>query len=388
MQAGELITAFARFCGRRPELIVSAPGRINLLGDHTDYNDGLVLPMAIDRAIGCASAKRADGRIRLHSLQMNPVIEIAVSEIVDTPPRQAWADYPLGALREILLEGIRFSGFDMLFSGDLPSGAGLGSSAALEVATLTAVDALFDLHISLRDKIQLAHRAEKSFVGGKGGISGPFIAVAGRAERALLLDCQSLASHYLPLQLGKMAVLLIDSQTSDPQLANALGERRAECAAAVAVLQRHDPAIRSLRDVSVLQLQNTENHLPAVLYRRARHVVTENKRVCAGAEAVRWQNFAALGSLMLASHVSLKEDYEVSRPELDFLVDAVMALPGSHGARQTGAGSARCTVNLVDSEKVADICQGVRSAYRAKFQREVKCFLARADDGARVVWKA
>ena len=382
MHVDELKRAFRERFGREPQVIARAPGRVNLIGEHTDYNDGFVLPLAIERAVWCALAPRQDGLVQLQSLQAEETVQADISRLQRTG---TWADYPLGAVQQVQRHGATLSGMDALFWGDVPLGAGLSSSAAIEVATVTALAALFELSLSPEERIDLARGAEVEFVGVNCGIMDQSISVLGRAGRVLFLDCRSRETRLYPISLGEHSIMIIDSKKPRELAQSKYNERRAECEQAVAILQEKNPGVRSLRDVHLEELEAARNRMPPVLWRRARHVVTENARVLASLEALRWNNLSALGSLLLSSHLSLKDDYEVSCDELDFLVDEVMLQPGSLGARLTGAGFGGCTLNLVETAAVEGLFQHVAEKYQRRFGWRPERYQTGAGDGAGVV---
>ncbi len=378
-----LRNVFRERFGREPEVIARAPGRVNLIGEHTDYNEGFVLPLAIDRWVYCAMARTTTSRIELISLQQEPTCSLPTDGIQQ---QRTWCDYPLGVL--VQLPGLlKAAGIQALFWSNVPIGSGLSSSAALEVATLTAVSALFGHPLNPNKRIEIAHRAETEFVGMRCGIMDQFVAVKARKNHALFIDCRSLTGEPKPLDLPGHAILIIDTQKPHALVDSAYHERRRQCDEAVALLKTHYPDIRSLRDVSTHQLEAVRQDLPDLLWRRAYHVVTENQRVLATVDALKWKNLQALGSLMLSSHLSLKDYYEVSCPELDFLVDRVMMEEGSLGARLTGAGFGGCTVNLVLKEKAHSIFERVASRYRERFGLQARKLLVQPAAGARVVWR-
>lgn len=375
--------AFRKTFGQEPEVIARAPGRVNLIGEHTDYNEGYVFPMAIERYVYCAMAAAPDSWIELASVQQPQRFRLPVDEINQ---QNDWCDYVLGVYAELRSQQ-RLAGFRALIWGEVPLGSGLSSSAALEVAAVTALNALFDLRLPPRARIAAAHAAETSFVGVPCGVMDQFAAVAARKGHALFLDCRSLQTELHRLALQHHVILIIDSRKPRQLVDSAYRERRQQCEQAVHWLRAHYPGIRSLRDVSLRDLRNVQDRMPVLLWKRAYHVVTENDRVLASRDALRWNDLSALGSLLLSSHLSLKEYYEVSCAELDFLVDMVMMQEGALGARLTGAGFGGCTVNLVRRDRAQSIFEKVAQKYRERFGLEPRMLVSRPAAGARVVWQ-
>lgn len=382
MDQQQIQDLFSRQFGRAPEIIVRAPGRVNLLGEHTDYNQGYVLPMAIARSVWMAAAAGEGAAIRLCSAQREGEVTASLETL---RPTKTWADYMLGVVHELQATGRKLSGFDACLWSDIPEGAGLSSSAAIEVAAVTALDTLFGLALSEQDRIQLAHRAENNFVHVHCGIMDQFISVAAKANHALFLDCHSLDAQHIPLQLQKHTVLIIDSRRPRTLASSKYNERRQECETAVELLRSRLPHIASLRDISVDELEKYHDLLPAAIYRRAKHVASENERVLSAVRALRNNDLSAFGSLMIESHVSLKHDYDVSCIELDFLVDAMMQHDAALGARLTGAGFGGCTVNLVESAACDDLCAVIAEKYERKFGLQPQFYRSHASAGAAVV---
>lgn len=377
IDAGAVRTRFVETYGRAPRLF-SAPGRVNLIGEHTDYNDGFVLPMAIDRDTVVAAAPRDDRRLHVRSLTLGASAEVDL----DAPPkrlRNAWVDYVEGVARVLEARGVRLRGADLALDSDVPAGAGLSSSAALEVALGLALVAMSG-HAPLApaDVALAGQAAEHEFVGTQCGVMDQMIAALGRAGHALLLDCRSLAPALVPVDFSNAAVVLCDTKVKHSLASSAYNERRAECARAAATL-----GVRALRDIDVARFERDEARLPEPERRRARHVVTENARTLATAEALGAGDLARAGEAMFASHASLRDDYEVSCPELDELVACARTLDGVYGARMTGGGFGGCTVALVRSDAVASVTSALVDRFRTTFGRAPDVFVTRACDGGR-----
>ena len=377
----------ARF-GRPPVALAEAPGRVNLIGEHTDYNQGFVLPVAIDRTIVVAFAPREDGRVRAYSLDFEQQDEFPLSNI-GRLEEDSWANYLRGVAHVLQQAGHRLIGLDLAIQGDVPIGAGLSSSAALEVAALGAFAAAAGLTVADRDKALLAQRAENEFVGVACGVMDQMAAVFGRADHALRIDCRSLETEAVPLNLEAHGLRIVVANTGVRRAltASAYNQRRQECSRAVdfLALLLHKRRPRSLRDITLNDLRVHGRFLPEELVRRARHVVSENARVLAAVDALQRGDLAEVGLLFSASHESLARDYEVSSPELDLMVELACSLEGVVGARMTGAGFGGCTVNLVRSEAVDDFRQRVIETYRGRTALPAEMYVCRAVDGLRIV---
>lgn len=375
--------AFGAAFGSPPDLIARAPGRVNLIGEHTDYNDGFVMPMAIDREVRVAVRRRADRLVRLVSVNYHAHSEFSLDEVVHDPD-QTWSNYERGVVQILLDSGASLGGFDMAIVGDVPEGAGLSSSAAVEVATLTALNSLFGLGLAPFEVAKLGQRAEREFVGVSCGIMDQAISAVGRAGHAMLLDCRSLETTLVPLG-SDLAVVVTDTAVTRGLVGSAYNDRRAECEAASAHFATVYPGVRALRDVNEAQVRAHAHELTDVVAKRARHVVTENARVINAGEAFRRGDLPEVGRLMYASHESLRDDFEVTVPELDFLVDLSRSKTGVFGARMTGAGFGGCIVALVKPDAVASYVEQVATQYRTETGLTPRVFVCTATDGAGVI---
>jgi galactokinase len=380
----EIDAAFRAHHGRRAARLFSAPGRVNLIGEHTDYNDGFVLPMAIDRGTVVAASPRSDRRITAWSTNLGDAIDFDLDG-PGTPRRGTWQDYVEGVARTLEQRGHRLGGADLVLGSDVPSGAGLSSSAALELSVGLALTALAGHEVSGVDLALAGQAAEHAWVGTQCGIMDQFIAALGRADHALLIDCRSLESTLIPLELGGAVVVITDSKVKHELSTSAYNTRRAECARGVELLAARRPGIRALRDVSPAELAAGEALLPEPIRRRCRHVVSEIARTLAAAEALRGRDLASFGRLMDESHRSLRDDYEVSCVELDVLVEAAVAVPGVFGSRMTGGGFGGSTVSLVEGAAVERFTVEVGRRFEDRFGRRPDFFTSRACDGAREI---
>ncbi len=373
---------FEQRMGRTPTLVARGPGRVNLIGEHTDYNDGFVLPAAIDRAAYVAAAPRDDRRLRAWANHYGAEVTLELDRAAPGVAED-WAVYVLGMAAMIEGEGHRLSGADLVIDGDVPGGAGLSSSAALENAVGAALVALDGLDLSPLRIAQLGQQTEHQYAGVKTGIMDQMISALGQAQHALLIDCRSYEFRPIPMP-PDVRIVVCDSKVSRELAGSAYNERRAQCEEAVRLLQPMLPGIKALRDVSPEQLDTHRDLLPPLVYRRALHVVTENARTLEAAERLQDGDLERFGVLMNESHRSLRDDYEVSSPQLDTLVRAAQAVPGVYGARLTGAGFGGCTVALTRPDAVEQVIAEVTHAYQQAFATVPEVYVCTASDGARV----
>ncbi len=365
---------FARCFGSRPTFVVRAPGRVNLIGEHTDYNDGFVLPMAIDRGIWMALRPRADRLVVVRSLTLDETIGFSLEEVATRGT--GWGEYLRGiswALREASYELRAWEG---VVASDLPVGAGLSSSAALEMAAARAFAAVSDLPWDPVAMAKIGQRAENEWVGVNCGIMDQIASATGQAGHALLIDCRSLQTDPAPLPAGTV-VAVLDTGTRRGLADSEYNERRARCEAAARFF-----GVSALRDVGTAQLLAMADRLDDVTLRRARHVVTENERTLRAAEAMRRGDPGELGRLMNASHASLRDDFEVSCPELEAMVACAQRERSCYGARMTGAGFGGCAVALVQAEAANGFAASVAAGYEAATGRKPQVHLCAATDGA------
>jgi UDPglucose--hexose-1-phosphate uridylyltransferase len=361
-----------------------APGRVNLIGEHTDYNDGFVLPMAIEAGIELAARPRAGHEVRVHSADYQETVVFPLAAPIPHDPEHPWSNYVRGVLWALERAGFAVGGMDLAFGGNLPQGAGLSSSAALEVATALAARAISGLELELPRLALLCQEAENEFVGVKVGIMDPFVSLAAKAGHALFLDCRSLAFQQIPLVLGEHVVAICHSGVKHALVGSEYNVRRRQCAAGVEALRARFPEIRALRDATLEQLEACRSELAPEVYRRCRHVIAEDGRVLESTAALRAGDLARFGQLMDASHASLRDDYEVSCPEVDLLVDLARRSPGVLGARITGGGFGGCTVNLVRRDAVEAFRAEVLGEYQRSTGIVPRLFVSRAASGARV----
>ena len=374
------VSAYAKHFGVPPQVVASAPGRVNLIGEHTDYNEGFVLPAAIDRATAVAVGAREDDR-----LVMNPgSAQDASFSLARLYPsdRRAWTDYLTGVASLLQDRGAPLCGANMYVYGNVPRGAGLSSSAALELATAFALIGLNGLTIPPVDTAKLCQRAEHEFAGVKCGIMDQFISCLGRRNHALMLDCRSLAYEHVPIPPG-VELIVCDTGVKRALAGSEYNRRREECNTGVRILSGKLGGVTALRDVSPALLHDLRGLLDPVVWRRCMHVVTENDRVERSAKALREGNLSEFGKLMYDSHLSLRRDFEVSCTELDLIVDLCAASEGVYGARMTGAGFGGCAICLTKEEFTEGVIERLNTAYPGKSGRKASVYVCSIDNGAR-----
>jgi galactokinase len=367
--------------GASPQVVASAPGRVNLIGEHTDYNDGFVLPAAIDRATAVAVGARDDDR-----LVMNPGsaqdASFSLARLYPSEQR-AWTDYLTGVASLLQRRGTPLCGANVYVHGNVPRGAGLSSSAALELATAFALIALNGLAIPPVETARLCQQAEHEFAGVKCGIMDQFISCLGRKNHAMLLDCRSLAYEHVPIPAG-VELVVCDTGVKRALAGSEYNQRREECNTGVRILRSKLAGITALRDVSPAQLHDLQGLLDPVVRRRCMHVVTENDRVRRSVRALREGNLSEFGKLMYDSHLSLRRDYEVSCPELDLIVDLCAESDGVYGARMTGAGFGGSAICLTKEGFAEGVIARLNAGYHGKNGEKASVYVCSIDDGATV----
>jgi galactokinase len=356
-----------------------APGRVNLIGEHTDYNQGFALPIAIDLACYIAAGPSGDNRVRAYSLNFDERDEWTTREILSLRPTGRWPDYFVGVAQQLAAANYPLTPLNVAINSTVPVGSGLSSSASFEVSTALAL--LNGRFIDGRDLALLCQRAEREFVGVPCGIMDQYVSVFGEANMAILIDCRGI-SHETVAMPSDVSILVVNSMVKHDLGESAYPTRVRECAEAVAAVQTLNPAVSSLRDVSSDLLDRARPTMDETVFRRAWHVVTENDRVIAFADAAREGDLQKMGRLFLASHRSLQKDYEVSCDELDFLVDVASNISGVYGSRMTGGGFGGCTVNLVMPERVAAVENDIAVAYRKQFSLEPQFYVCVPGPGA------
>jgi galactokinase len=384
MTDDQLRAEFADAFGGRPELVARSPGRVNLIGEHTDYNDGWVFPAALDMGTDVAVRRRHDRVLRVVAPRMHAMDEVPLD---DLRPREGpeWTRYVRGSAALLIETGCELAGADVLIDSDLPIGAGLSSSASLELGVAVALMTLADCAIDRTALARLGQRVENEIVGVQSGIMDQLAVASGVAGHALLIDCRSLDTEPVPIP-DDVRLLILDSAVPRTLAGSAYNQRRAECESALRTLQAVEPRLRALRDVTPGLLTAQGWRLGDTQLRRARHVVTENQRVLDSVVALRRGDVDTFGWLMAQSHASLRDDYEVSGPELDTLVDMALGTPGVFGARLTGAGFGGCAVALVSAEHAIDAAAAIAEHYREATGRSGSASVCTPSQGAHVRW--
>lgn len=363
----------------------TAPGRVNLIGEHTDYNDGFVLPCAIGFSTRAAISPRSDQKLLLRSTEFAESFEFDLRNL-PAKPLDVWCDYVLGVATTLLQAGFHLKGANLLVHGEVPIGAGLSSSAAIEVASALALLSLTHAKPALREVAKLCQKAENDFVGARVGIMDQFVSCLGQEGHALLLDCRWLEFQPVPVP-AEVKLLICNTMVKHEHSAGEYNRRREECEEAVRILSQFIPGIRALRDVTPEQATAFANSLPPLIFKRCLHVVQENRRVLQSAECLRKNDLFGIGKLMRESHCSLRDLYEVSCRELDVMVEAAEGLPGYCGGRMTGGGFGGCTVNLVASNHVENFRDNIARKYKQQTGISPEVYICSPANGARAELK-
>ena len=379
----EVAAKFARIYGRQPQWIAAAPGRVNVIGEHTDYNDGFVFPMAIDRYAVIAAAPAAGTRVQMQTTAGNQPATIDLDQPLKPAPRGTWYNYPLGVIAGFAARGVKIPGFDALIHSTVPLGGGLSSSAALEVSTATLLESITGTKLDPVDKALLCQKAEHDYAGMPCGIMDQFISVMGRENHILLLDCRTRKTELVPMNDASVALLITNTNVKHELTGGEYSTRRSQCEQAAAALN-----LKSLRDADMPKLEAGKGKMDPVTYRRARHVIGEIERTTAAAKETKASNWAKVGELMYASHASLRDDYEVSCSELDAVVEIAQGIGqqgGVYGCRMTGGGFGGCTVALVKASSVQAISDRIASEYEKRTKIKPTLFVSRPAAGATVI---
>lgn len=363
-------------------IAAKAAGRVNLIGEHTDYNDGFVMPMAIDREMVMVAQANGEQIVRIYSADFDASVEFSLDDI-QKDAVETWSNYPRGVLKLLQEQGYPLKGMNLVMSGDVPQGAGLSSSAALEVATVYTAKLVSGFDIDGVETAKLSQKAENTFVGVNCGIMDQFISALGQQDHCLFLDCRSLEYDLVPLpSRDDYKIVICNTAVKRGLVDSKYNERRSQCEEGVRILKEYLPEITALRDVTVEQFEQYKDRLPAVVAARCQHVIYENQRVLDSVKALRAGEIAEFGQYMNESHASLRDLYEVSCPELNLMVDLARMIPGVVGARMTGAGFGGCTVNLVRADAVDEFLAKVPTEYRAKTGLEPEVYITTAENGA------
>ena len=379
MKVGPFQAAFQKLFDDRPR-IFRAPGRVNLIGEHTDYNDGFVMPAAVGFSTYVGIAARSDRKLVIHSEEFAGKFEFDLDHL----PQQrtgAWCDYVVGVASVLHQRGCNLRAANLLVHGEVPLAAGLSSSAALEVASALALMSLSEIQLPLPEVAKLCQKAENSYVGARVGIMDQFVSCMGKAGHAFLLDCRSLGFQFVPIPAG-IRLVVCNTMVKHDHATGAYNTRREECEEAVRHFAKLDSTVHALRDVSVEMLNRHLDELPATIGKRCSHVVHENQRTLDAAHALAEGDLVQVGKLMRESHNSLRDLYEVSCSELDAMVEAAQGLPGFCGGRMTGGGFGGCTVNLVRQEHAESFSEQIAQRYRQATGIDPQVYLCSAEDGA------
>lgn len=378
----KIITTFKETFSKEP-LVIYSPGRINLIGEHTDYNEGFVMPAAIDKKMIVAIAANQSRQGRIYSMDFNE--EFAFDLDSFGPYKGHWATYIMGVTAQLQQAGYAVQGFDMVFGGDIPVGAGLSSSAALEAAVGFAMSTLFGFHIPNRSLIHYAQKAEHVFAGVQCGIMDQFASVMGKKGHVIRLDCRSLEFQHYPLHLPNHSVLLIDTCVKHSLADSAYNKRREECQSGVMAAQKINPEIKSLRDMDLELLSVIQSNISQTVFDRCKYIIEENNRVIAASKLLDNNDLKGFGEKMYQSHEGLNKLYEVSCPELDFLVDYTKDLDFVLGSRMMGGGFGGCTINIVEKTKVKDLQESIQPAFESKFGVTPKFYEVSLEDGTGLI---
>jgi galactokinase len=364
-------------------LIVRSPGRVNLIGEHTDYNNGFVLPAAIDKAIYFAISPRKDEICKIQALDLNDDFEFRISNLEFS--KKGWPNYLMGVVEQLTKAGYKFNGFNCVFGGDIPIGAGLSSSAALEAGLAFSINHIYKLGIEKIDLVKYSQKAENEFVGVKCGIMDQYISVFGKKGNVLQIDCQSLDYKYFPFEFENISVVLFDTRVTHSLASSEYNKRRAECTTGVEIIRKNHPQVNSLRDVSIEMLNEYKSKLDSVVYRRCKYAVEESARLLNACDSLTKGDLQTFGKLMYETHEGLSKDYEVSCAELDYLVELTKGNQKIYGSRMMGGGFGGCTINLIENEAVDDAVKSVSEFYKNKFGKEPKVYITKISNGTEIL---
>jgi galactokinase len=391
MYPNAVIETFKKQFRAAPKIVVRAPGRINLIGEHTDYNGGYVLPAAIDKAVYFAVSPREDDECHFFAHDLNEHFDVSLNNLKETVT-YSWANYLMGVLDEIKKQLSVIShqpsaikGINLAFGGDIPSGGGVSSSAAIENGIGFAVNELFNLGLSRIDLLRISQKAENNFVGMKCGIMDMFASMMGKQNAVIRLDCNSLDFEYFPFNAPDYRLILCNTTVKHALVDSEYNTRRAECEEGVSVLQKFDPSIKLLRDVTISFLKKHKEELREVVFRRCKYVVEEIVRVDRACKALKKNDFETFGKLMYKTHDGLQKEYEVSCKELDFLVEITHNTEGVLGARMMGGGFGGCTINLVKADIVDDFILKMKEAYKKAFDIDLPCYVTTPQNGVEIL---
>ncbi len=372
------------FDAASPQVIVRSPGRVNLIGEHTDYNLGYVLPAAIDKAMYFALSPRTDTKCRIYALDIREWYEGDVRSLKHSEKR--WPNYLLGVVDQLFKAGYQFGGFDCVFGGNVPIGAGLSSSAAIEGGLIFGLNEIFHLKIDKMTMVKLAQKAENEFVGVRCGIMDQFVNIFGEDKKVIRLDCRSLEYEQIPFERSSLSIILCETIARRELASSEYNVRRRQCEDGVKILSVMEPSIKSLRDVDLHLLERYKGVLLSpTVYNRCEYVVKENARVIQACEDLKRNDFASFGARMFESHEGLSKYYEVSNSELDFLVKKASEVKGVLGSRMMGAGFGGCTINLVEEEATESFTNEMKAHYQSKTSKDLIIHIAKLRSGTELI---
>lgn len=363
-------------------LIVAAPGRVNLIGEHTDYNSGFVLPGAVDKKIYVAVAPNNSNTVNVFANQFN---ESYCFNLDNVQPHSGWMNYLLGVAYHIQKAGKKIGGVDVIIDGDIPVGAGMSSSAALCSGFGLALNELFDGNFTRMELAFIGQKTEHTFVGLQCGIMDQFASLHGKKGHVMKLDCRSLEYEYIPFDFSGYKIVLVNSMVSHSLAGTEYNVRKQQCEEGVSILKKHYPNASTLRDISPEQLEKHKSELPAIVYDRCSYIVNEKERLLAGCEALKKGDLAAFGELMFATHEGLSKKYGVSCPELDFLAAEARNIKSVAGARMMGGGFGGCTINIVQADAVESFTQHIQQAFQKKYSKTPEVYVTQIEDGCKVI---
>lgn len=377
-----LILKFKELFSNNP-LIIRSPGRINLIGEHTDYNEGFVLPAAIDKNIFFAIAPRDDKKCSLYAADLKDGFEFEINNFCKS--EKIWPNYLIGVVDQLKKCKFEIKGFNCVFGGDIPIGAGLSSSAAIEAGLAFALNEIFELNIEKINLVKLSQRAENEFVGVQCGIMDQFINIFGKENKVLKLDCRTLEFEYYPFELNDLQIVLCDTQVKHSLASGEYNARRTQCEEGVRILRKFNNKIHTLRDVDLEFLNSHRSELDSIIFKRCKYVIKENSRVDASCRDLGDGDFISFGQRMYESHEGLRDEYEVSCKELDTLVEIASNHDAVLGTRMMGGGFGGCTINLVKKDGLEDFKEKITKVYSAQVSKSIKIYITRIESGTSII---
>jgi galactokinase len=381
MKKEDIKHEFNRKFNKEP-LIISAPGRVNLIGEHTDYNEGFVLPGAIDKRINVAIAPNGSDIVNVFANDFKQSLSFSLDKI---EPTKGWENYILGVTYHIQKKGKQIKGVDVWIDGDVPLGGGMSSSAALCSGYGFGLNELFGLGFSRLDLAYIGQITEHTFAGAKVGIMDQFASLHGKKDHLIKLDCRSMEYEYIPFDYPDYKIVMVNSMVKHSLANTEYNVRRQQCEEGVAILKKHYPSVKSLRDISKEQLENHRDEIPEVIYRRCKYVITEKERLLEGCEVLKNHDLRAFGNLMYTTHLGLSTDYEVSCPELDFLANTARQIPEVAGTRMMGGGFGGCTINIVQTPAVDAFSKKMQETYNQEFGTVPEIYITQIENGVSII---